>query len=78
MTDLKLLKFPTSKEERIQSMITRFQRELIASDGEMDLVVEMLQIIERYLCEYDDPFLAQAYVHVGMADYFVDCWDNRS
>jgi len=64
MSDLKLLKFPTTSDERIQRNIDRLAKELWESeDGEH--VIEILRICEEYvLCLEDDVETSLALVNL--------------
>jgi hypothetical protein len=75
MDKLKLYKFPTTSEERIQSQIDRFAKELKSGDANLDAVNDILGIVLEYLCEFDDdPFLSQAFIKLNEGSFWLDSW----
>lgn len=53
MDDLKLLKFPTTTDERIQANIDRLYKDLWATEGGA-YVTEILRICEQYVMGLED------------------------
>lgn len=77
MNNLYVLPVANTTEERIQSQIDRFRRELIGNKISTDHIEEMLDIIIEYLSEYEShPFLEQAYIKINEANFWLSSFND--
>lgn len=58
-------------EERIQRRIDAFAADIMASDGEMAHIEDILIAVHDYLIEYDDPNIENAAVKIKESIFYV-------
>ena len=76
MSNLYVVPFAQTSEERIQSQIDNFRKLFITQSGDFDLDYcnQMIDIIIEYLAQFDDDdvMLNQAYVRLQEAHFWLD------
>jgi len=76
-TNLYVLPVATTTDERIQSQIDTFRREMLSQDVSLDHIESLISIIIEYLSEFEaDPMLEQAYVKLNESFFWLSSIDT--
>ena len=76
MKNLKLINSPHTHQERIQSRINAFQADILAGDGDINYVNDILVTVFEYLSEYDDQDLYASAIKIKEAIFYIDNYTN--
>lgn len=72
MTDIKLINSPYTQEQRIQARIDAFRADLLAGDGDVHYVNDILDVVFTYLSEYQDEDIYASTIKIKEAMFYLD------
>lgn len=74
MSDLKLITNTLTYDDRIQARIDGFAREIMAGQGNMEYVRDILIACNAYLVEYEDADIFMSCYKIKEAVFYIDCF----
>lgn len=69
--DLKLIKSPYTHEERIQARIDAFHKDIMAGDGDISYVEDILAALHDYLIQYEDEDIILSTFKIKEAIFYI-------
>jgi hypothetical protein len=73
MSNLHIIPFAQTTEERIHARIDAFRKDFISQDGDLELANKLISLVVEYLQEFDDELhLDQAYLKLNESIFYLD------